>query len=385
MMSLFEELLRGSGFTNDQDDVDKYSTDRKRSQVILTGLRPVYYGMITQIFSGKNDKSRYSTVVGTADKPTLIASLLEADSLIKTQALGDPEWGEQSYKAKEDKQGSTKDSAKAHWEKVTKAEVKNLKAIDSGNKKHPCAGDMAFTKHDWAPGTGAIGRFDPRGTKFRPCAWELNDGVCNRENCQSSHNEELKETIAGYPPGWHTWRRAVQTPSHSFKAGGVQTKAADTAMWSSSDLRDEVVETKVELKAAVESMRSDLLKEVAAILKTQAEEHSKALAQVQVTKTETRTAGARRAAGVYSGQGTNASVTALTAEPPEIGGEDEVEVFKFKEELSKDISPTKKRSTQTDLSEWEIAECTKLEKFEEDPITLAWVDALVAHNEENHD
>ena len=45
MMSLFEELLRGSGFTNDQDGVDKYSTDRKRSQVIITGLRPVYFGM----------------------------------------------------------------------------------------------------------------------------------------------------------------------------------------------------------------------------------------------------------------------------------------------------------------------------------------------------
>ena len=35
MMSLFEELLRGSGFTNDHEGVDKYSTDRKRSQVIL--------------------------------------------------------------------------------------------------------------------------------------------------------------------------------------------------------------------------------------------------------------------------------------------------------------------------------------------------------------
>ena len=39
-MSLFEELLKGSGFTNDQGGVDKYSTDRKRSQAILTGLRP---------------------------------------------------------------------------------------------------------------------------------------------------------------------------------------------------------------------------------------------------------------------------------------------------------------------------------------------------------
>ena len=85
--------------------------------------------------------------------------------------------------------------------------------------------------------------------------------------------------------------------SHSFKAGGRETKAADTAIWSSSDLRGEVVESKVELKAAVESMKDDLLKEVATILKAQAEEHSKALAQVQVTKTETRTAGARRAAG----------------------------------------------------------------------------------------
>ena len=59
--------------------------------------------MITQIFSGKNDKQRYSTVIGTVDKPTLAASLLETDSLIKTHNLGDPEWGEQSYKGKEDK------------------------------------------------------------------------------------------------------------------------------------------------------------------------------------------------------------------------------------------------------------------------------------------
>ena len=75
-MSLFEELLKGSGFTNDQDGVDKYSTDRKRSQVIIAGLRPVYFGIITQVFSGKNDKQRYSTVIGTVDKPTLVASLL---------------------------------------------------------------------------------------------------------------------------------------------------------------------------------------------------------------------------------------------------------------------------------------------------------------------
>ena len=70
-------------------------------------------------------------------------------------------------------------------------------------------------------------------------------------------------------------------------------------MWSSSDLRDEVVEPKAELKAAVESMKGDLLKESATTLKAQAEEHSNAPAQVQVTKTEACTAGARRAAGVY--------------------------------------------------------------------------------------
>ena len=75
-MSLFEELLKGSGFTNDQDGVDKYSTDRKRSQFIIAGLRPVYFGIITQVFSGKNDKQRDSTVIGTVDKPTLVASLL---------------------------------------------------------------------------------------------------------------------------------------------------------------------------------------------------------------------------------------------------------------------------------------------------------------------
>ena len=75
--------------------------------------------MITQIFSGKTGKSRYSTVIGTADKPNLITSRLECDSLIKTQALGDPEWGEQSYKGKEDKKGAPgKDTAKQHWERL---------------------------------------------------------------------------------------------------------------------------------------------------------------------------------------------------------------------------------------------------------------------------
>ena len=144
-----------------------------------------------------------------------------------------------------------------------------------------------------------------------------------------------------------------------------------------------MVESKVELKAAVESMKGDLLKKFATILKTQAEEHSKALAQVQVTKTETRTAGARRAAGVYSGQGTNASsVTALTAEPPKLGQEGEFEIFNFKE-VSKEVSPTKKRSTQT--PPLQIPEEFILEKFEEDPLTLAWVDALVGGNVEKHD
>ena len=149
-MSLFEELLKGSGFTNDQDGVDKYSTDRKRSQAIIMGLRPVYFGMITQLFSGKNDKERYSTVSGTADKPTLITSLLECDSLIKTQNLGGPEWGEHSYKSNDDKKRAAgKDGGgKTHWEKVTKAEVKNLKFVDSGKKRHPYARDLAYTKHD---------------------------------------------------------------------------------------------------------------------------------------------------------------------------------------------------------------------------------------------
>ena len=40
-MSLFEELLQWIGFTNGPDGVDKYSTDRSHSQVIITGLRPV--------------------------------------------------------------------------------------------------------------------------------------------------------------------------------------------------------------------------------------------------------------------------------------------------------------------------------------------------------
>ena len=131
--------------------------------------------------------------------------------------------------------------------------------------------------------------------------------------------------------------KAVQTPSHSFKASGGQARAADTTMWSSSDLRDEVLESKVELKAAVESMKSDLTKEAAGILKAQAEEHSKALAQVQVTKTEARSVGSRRSAGVYSGQGTNASVTALTAEPLVEGQEESFENCKFEGELTQGL------------------------------------------------
>ena len=85
--------------------------------------------LVTQIFSGKNDKERLSTVIGAADKPTLIASLLECDSLIKTQQLGDPEWGEHSYEGKDDKKGAAgKDGGgKTYWENVTKAEDNNLK------------------------------------------------------------------------------------------------------------------------------------------------------------------------------------------------------------------------------------------------------------------
>ena len=182
-----------------------------------------------------------------------------------------------------------------------------------------------------------MGRFNERGTKYRPCAWELNDGICTRENCQSAHGDELKETISGYLAGWHSWRKAVQTPSHSPKASGGEARAADSTMWSSSDLRDGVLESKVELKAAVESMKSNLMKEVAGILQAQAEEHSKALAQIQVTKTETRSVGSRCAAGVYSGQGSNASVTALTAEPLEEGQEGSVENCKF--EWGRDSRP----------------------------------------------
>ena len=70
-------------------------------------------------------------------------------------------------------------------------------------------------------------------------------------------------------------------------------------------------------------------------------------------------------------------MTALTAEPPEIGGEGKFEIFKFKE----DGTSMKKRSTQTPT--WHIPEECRLEKFEEYPHTLAWVDELVARNEEN--
>ena len=45
--------------------------------------------MTTQIFSGRIDKERYSTVIGTADKPALAASLSATDSLVKAQNFGD--------------------------------------------------------------------------------------------------------------------------------------------------------------------------------------------------------------------------------------------------------------------------------------------------------
>jgi len=110
--------------------------------------------MITQILSGENDKDWYSTVIGTADKPTLIASLLECDSLIKTQQLGDPEWEEHFYKGKDDKKGAAgkDDSGKSHWVKVTKAEIKNLKLVDSGKKKHPCVGSWRAPNTIGRPG-----------------------------------------------------------------------------------------------------------------------------------------------------------------------------------------------------------------------------------------
>ena len=71
----------------------------------------------------------------------------------------------------------------------------------------------------------------------------------------------------------------------------------------------------------------------------------------------------------------------------EVGEEGEIEIFKFKEDVNKDVSSTKKRSTQTEqgFPEWEIAECIGLEKSEEDPTTLAWIDELVGRNAENHD
>ena len=102
-------------------------------------------------------------------------------------------------------------------------------------------------------------------------------------------------------------------------------------------------------------MKSDLMKEVAGILKAQAEEHSKALARVQVTKTEMRSAGSRRTAGVYSGQGSNAPVTALTVEPLEEGEEGSVENCKFEGEGVQG------------LPVWPVLE----KKIEESPLTLA--------------
>ena len=97
------------------------------------------------------------------------------------------------------------------------------------------------------------------------------------------------------------------------------------------------------------------MKEVAGILKAQAEEHSKALAQVQVTKTETRSVGSRRAAGICSGQGSNVSVTALTVEQPEEGEEGSVENCKFEGEGVQG------------LPVWPVLE----KKIEESPLTLA--------------
>jgi hypothetical protein len=61
----------------------------------------------------------------------------------------------------------------------------------------------------------------------------------------------------------------------------------------------------------------------------------------------------RRAAGVYSGQGSNAYVTAFTVEPLEEGDGGSVENCKFEEEEVQSLS-----------------DCPVLEKLEEDPLTL---------------
>ena len=115
-------------------------------------------------------------------------------------------------------------------------------------------------------------------------------------------------------------------------------------------------------------MKSDLMKEVAGILNAQAEEHSKPLAQVQVIKTETRSAGSRRAARVYSGQGSNAPVTALTVEPLEEGEEGSIENCNFEGEGVQG------------LPMWPV-----LEKLEKDPLTLAWLGELVDERAKDHD
>ena len=183
IMSLFEELLRGSGFTNDRNGIDRFATDRKRSQIIIQGLRPTHHAILTSVFSGKADKNNFSMVIGTSSKPQLISALQEADALVKTQQnrgdFKDPEWD-----TKKDNISNHKPDEDKKSDKKAKAEIRNLQKVDAGKKKHPTCGDVNFTKHDWDPGKGALGRWDPRGTQHRPCPWYINDGVCKKGRLQ---------------------------------------------------------------------------------------------------------------------------------------------------------------------------------------------------------
>ena len=118
-MPLLEELLMGSGFTNDHNGIDRFSTDRKRSQIIIQSLRPTHHGLLTSVFSGKGDKGNFSMVTGTSNKPTLIASLQECDALVKTQQnrgdFKDPDWdGSKKEKGKEKDQARNRDKRNNH-------------------------------------------------------------------------------------------------------------------------------------------------------------------------------------------------------------------------------------------------------------------------------
>ena len=119
----------------------------------------------------------------------------------------------------------------------------------------------------------------------------------------------------------HSFLRRNGNGETSGEAKSASTSAASE--FSTSEVRDEVVESKVELMAAVE----EIGKQFSQALKQQAEETAKMIADIKSNEVK-RTQGARRASGVFAGQGDGVNVTSFTT-VPEFGSESSIENFHY--------------------------------------------------------